>query len=52
MGAPAAPGYHSNYQQYGYDSYYQQPAAHPPPYSGVSRMVQFLHVAPMMVHTD
>ncbi|XP_069674075.1 serine/arginine repetitive matrix protein 2-like isoform X2 [Periplaneta americana] len=32
MTGPTAPGYHSNYQQYGYDNYYQQPP--PPPYSG------------------
>lgn len=44
MGAPAAPGYHSNYQQYGYDNYYQQPPAPPPHYSGVSCKAQFLYI--------
>jgi hypothetical protein len=38
MGGPAGPGYHSNYQQYSYDNYYQQP---PPPYSGVSHKASF-----------
>lgn len=40
MGGPAGPGYHSNYQQYSYDNYYQQP---PPPYSG-----EFVTPAPQL----
>ncbi|PNF20626.1 hypothetical protein B7P43_G04256 [Cryptotermes secundus] len=34
IGGPTGPGYHSNYQQYGYDNYYQQPPPPLPPYSG------------------
>ena len=42
MAGPAGPGYHSNYQQYGYDNYYQQPPpAPPPPYSGVSHTASY-----------
>jgi len=47
MGGPAGPGYHSNYQQYGYDNYYQQPPPPPPPYSGVSYKVKLLSIGPM-----
>jgi hypothetical protein len=50
IGGPAGAGYHSNYQQYGYDSYYQQPPPSIPPYSGVSPTVKYLSIGPLSVH--
>jgi hypothetical protein len=47
IGGPAGPGYHSNYQQYGYDNYYQQPPPPLPPYSGVSPTVKYLSIGPV-----
>jgi hypothetical protein len=44
IGGPAGASYHSNYQQYSYDSYYQQPPLPMPPYSGVSPTVKYLSV--------